>query len=879
MVGRTNDGSATWMSQRDQTPNLSEFENMAFRETRRVFCHILHMFATVDDDLFGTRAADNQVKMLSARKADREGHSADAVADALSRVVMALRFRRRGESQVESVGKLLSTLLDGKGQEALNSCVVTADRGYGKESFLNLFTSFGLAAVFVMPDHILRCHPFVASSLLDPLRDDYEVDDADLDEQSPTVGESDAGLSNVSVLDRRDSFVIDDNARMGQAFFTASKPLRTSGTVGQRRVTAVAVREHGTKKYSRLLRFMHSVPSGVSKEFDRWIAVPKAPVSVSRTLFAGNDNPGSKCCETALLQHCFPLTVGQRCADWFTLRQFRVTGTNSCLILQQDPGFRAQVGLPSQPVGRERTLGDWFVVLMDSWFSEKVSTEPMMRGSANEGPVIAHLRTMAFVRDVYEVGMLELSQHQELACSPDGVALLDSNPSVSSHLEGDGDLEVDGNRVWIAPVEVKTRVSPNTLGTSIVLTSAEALFCDLGDEVCHKYVATEHLAQVVQQVTVLGAQFAVYIMASETGVLYTVVMRVSDAMKVVCLETLKRVSDPVVTWAQMADGSIPYFAPRGCFDILRSRWSFWKVVNEHVKANGPFRPLKLFKHAIQSFYSKTKGGVDGATQQRAILRSATSHLQWEQKLVSQVLKTVSINAFIAWRIFERRDLLQNLGEFKSLERYRNALNKVQSTADFMLDSALDLLAHAQSIGAANSPHKKSVDSVGMEETRALIVLAAGRKRRRILFFNSDKGVKLRLSVTGHIPTKNAHLYCVLCGQNTGSDGKGWRGHRTNIKCNICSVNLCIQIYAGLRKSCWSLWHSSKELAHRNTPQSLKGTEGTQDTSKSPEQAGSDDEYDDLVDAEMEVEVAHTPTPTRSSVRLRSQDNTTVDPEL
>lgn len=71
----------------------------------------------------------------------------------------------------------------------------------------------------------------------------------------------------------------------------------------------------------------------------------------------------------------------------------------------------------------------------------------------------------------------------------------------------------------------------------------------------------------------------------------------------------------------------------------------------------------------------------------------------------------------------------------------------------MLNAALDLLAHAQAVNAADHPGEYSVDAVGVEETRSLIVLAAGRKRRRILFFNSDKGVKLRTSVTGHIPTK------------------------------------------------------------------------------------------------------------------------------
>lgn len=74
-----------------------------------------------------------------------------------------------------------------------------------------------------------------------------------------------------------------------------------------------------------------------------------------------------------------------------------------------------------------------------------------------------------------------------------------------------------------------------------------------------------------------------------------------------------------------------------------------------------------------------------------------SHLSWEQKIVSQGLKTVAINGFSAWRIYERRDILESDLAFKSIESWINALKKVQSTADFMIDAALDLLIHAQTV--------------------------------------------------------------------------------------------------------------------------------------------------------------------------------------
>ena len=62
---------STWRTQRDETQYLGNFEKTAFEMTRKVLLTPMFLFATLDDDLYGTRASDNQVKTLSLRKADR----------------------------------------------------------------------------------------------------------------------------------------------------------------------------------------------------------------------------------------------------------------------------------------------------------------------------------------------------------------------------------------------------------------------------------------------------------------------------------------------------------------------------------------------------------------------------------------------------------------------------------------------------------------------------------------------------------------------------------------------------------------------------------------------------------------------------------------
>lgn len=57
----------------------------------------MFLHVTLEDNLFGKISAEYQVKSLSLRKADKEGHSNDNIADSDLQFVFDVRFRRRGE--------------------------------------------------------------------------------------------------------------------------------------------------------------------------------------------------------------------------------------------------------------------------------------------------------------------------------------------------------------------------------------------------------------------------------------------------------------------------------------------------------------------------------------------------------------------------------------------------------------------------------------------------------------------------------------------------------------------------------------------------------------------------------------------------------------
>ena len=217
-------GLSNWMPQRDLTPLLSVFEQSAFRISLNVFFIPNHLTITLDDDLYGTRARDNQVKTISSRKADTEGHSADAIADAFFRITLAVRFRRRGHSQESNVECMFRAVMQSVGQLNPRGIIVTADRGYGRLSLLSQMLSLGFCSMFIFPEHLIRCHPFVGKSFLQYDRSDVEdestrdVDQA-ADDSSDTGDEADdpdEGIGEntpVVVADRRRNFIIDDGHR------------------------------------------------------------------------------------------------------------------------------------------------------------------------------------------------------------------------------------------------------------------------------------------------------------------------------------------------------------------------------------------------------------------------------------------------------------------------------------------------------------------------------------------------------------------------------------------------------------------------------------------------------------------------------------------
>lgn len=72
------DRTAHRLLRRDQFPNLTVFDNVAFDECKQVSLRPPDLFFFLDDELFDTRTLDSQMWLLSSRKVNSESGSADA---------------------------------------------------------------------------------------------------------------------------------------------------------------------------------------------------------------------------------------------------------------------------------------------------------------------------------------------------------------------------------------------------------------------------------------------------------------------------------------------------------------------------------------------------------------------------------------------------------------------------------------------------------------------------------------------------------------------------------------------------------------------------------------------------------------------------------
>ena len=422
---------------------------------------------------------------------------------------------------------------------------------------------------------------------------------------------------------------------------------------GRNKLYAVAYRDIFDKKISqKILRFFISGFPDINDFLSHWCVVPKASKEFQFTSLFAEDVPDEKksedhvWVEKYLQNYCIILTASQCTAEWFLLRSFHLTATMAGRLFNS--GYQ------------DHTDGEIFEALTKSWFSRSRSTSPMVIGSKNECAVLKAFSQLNYVREVFEVGLVENSGVPFLAASPDAIATIDSAEDYTD----------------IATVEVKTRVAKEKIAAAQDIArkyNYKRIDCNIGDEVWDECIEKEHSMQVMVQVSVLRVFLSCYIVAqpgTSAGpgrILYVVVGTVTTEYAENFLQCyvarLKDILLPLYECRNVGEvlTNLPDGLDQKTIDIVRSRWPLFNCTRETAIAMNykGFPPTSLYKTTFQMMYNCLKGGLDANSQQCAAIQPKIK-VGFGQKYVVRMILAIVTNSWRAYQVLRSTSELEQL---------------------------------------------------------------------------------------------------------------------------------------------------------------------------------------------------------------------------
>ncbi|KAG7339488.1 hypothetical protein IV203_034484 [Nitzschia inconspicua] len=452
--------------------------------------------------------------------------------------------------------------------------------------------------------------------------------------------------------------------------------------VGEKPIYAIALREVFDRKNPvKYLKFFASK----NHRPNTFVAVERNEHLDQNVLFSPKTpSPERSSVEQALLQSAQPLTVGQRCADWFLMKSMLLSGTMAGKIGTYE----------AEPSGA--ALSSIMEECIVSWFGRHKSTAMMASGTRNENPTLDRLRSsVKCMKGIFEVGLLRWNRNHAIGVSPDAICRL---------------VVEDAPDPVLCCLEIKTRVSESTIAKAELARKKHGSFvnCYYGDAVFNDCVPAANRSQVLHQALVTGFQHGVFVVCKleegQGSIVQIVAIRISTEKRDEYAKNLCKVVNPllgflhnedVIARGILMDSDFPDWVTDPQRTILKTRAKLYyghlKLITTEEGDLRPTKPVSIYKHSTQYRYNKHKPGIDKNTEISDRVAFHTTG-PFEAKYVFRMLDAVMVNA---WRAYQAVTVispwLRALGSHPSLAQVRTKLNNFVGVEDFVADVALECL--------------------------------------------------------------------------------------------------------------------------------------------------------------------------------------------
>lgn len=203
-----------------------------------------------------------------------------------------------------------------------------ADRGYINEEMLTSPHLASFHSIGICND--ASRNPFLTQERVDDQKAKWKASKKMRmdDEENPDSGRT---VFNDLLMEKCiavfEEWIIDPTERLGTDVRVATEEVQTDNgkTI---KITAFAVREKFDCKTASKDLFFFSTGGGMRSMSHVWVAVPGKAITTAHLFSDKKECPERIMVEAMLKEYCRPLTVDQRCADWFLLK-WLLSGTNA----------------------------------------------------------------------------------------------------------------------------------------------------------------------------------------------------------------------------------------------------------------------------------------------------------------------------------------------------------------------------------------------------------------------------------------------------------------------------------------------------------------------------------------------------------------------